>query len=385
MKSVPVSKPALGKRELFGAARSVARGEISGLAGTDVAKFEEKFADFNGSAYAVACSSGTAALHLSLVALGIGPGDEVLVSDTTNMASFFSVIYTGAKPVPVDIRPSSMTMDPEDLRRKVSTKSKAIMPVHLFGQPCDMGKIAEVAEEFGLLVVEDCAEAHGAEFGTKRVGSIGTLGCFSFFANKILTTGEGGIITTNDRGLADELRSLRSLNFGVGSTRFLHRGIGFNYRMSNMQASIGVQQLKRARWLIESRMEVEQVYKDKFIGRDDVSWQKVVGDSASPVTWMAHIAVPNQEIREGLMRALKNKGVETRPGFIPYSLQDGGWARPNGQTWSNSVSRDLAMRTFYLPTWSGMPASLARKVSDLLLRELDRVGPHGLGHHGSGT
>lgn len=370
---IPVSKPAIGVRELAGVIGSVSRGEISGLAGNNIARFERRFADFNGSAHAVACSSGTSALHLSLVALGVGPGDEVLVSDITNMASFFSVLYTGAKPVPVDVLPGSMTMDPKDLRKKVTAKTKAVMPVHLFGQPCDMTRIREVAHEFGLYIVEDCAEAHGAMFGSKRVGSHGTVGCFSFFANKILTTGEGGIITTDDGDLARELRALRSLNFGEGSSRFLHRGIGFNYRMTDMQAAIGLQQLGKADWLIESRIRIEKVYRDALKDREAVTWQTAVNGLASPVTWMSHIALPNEKFRQEIATALYERGIETRPGFVPFSLQDGSWSRPDGQVWQNPVAQGFSRRTFYLPTWAGMPVLLAKRVANRLQRELDRA------------
>lgn len=370
-KNIPVSRPALGLSELAAAARTISRGQISGLAGREIEEFEARYAEFNGTSFAVACSSGTAALHLSLVALGIGPGDEVLVSDTTNMASFFAVIYTGATPVPVDILQSSMTMDPADLRRKVSSRSKAIMPVHLFGQPCDMARISGVAHEFGLHLIEDCAEAHGAEFDAKRVGSFGIAGCFSLFANKIITTGEGGIITTNDADFARELRALRSLNFGEGSKRFLHRGVGFNYRMTNVQAAIGLQQLKKASWLIESRMEVEEGYRFWLRGRTEISWPTKPQMLADSVTWMSHLTLPNEEVRERLMLTLATFGIETRPGFIPFSLQDPAWTQRDRQKWVNPVASDLAMRTLYLPTWSGMPSRLVREVSDRVAYALD--------------
>lgn len=375
MKRIPVSRPSLGLAELFAGGKSIAVGQISGLAGRDIPNFESKFADFNGSAHAVACSSGTAALHLSLVALGVGPGDEVLVSDTTNMASFFAVIYTGARPVPVDIMPSSMTMDPADLRKKINSKSKVVMPVHLFGQPCEMSKVADIADEFGLYVVEDCAEAHGASFEGKNVGSFGIAGCFSFFANKILTTGEGGMITTDNPDYAAELRSLRSLNFGLGSNRFLHRGIGFNYRMTNVQAAMGLKQLKKADWLINSRIEIEETYKERLKNRHEVTWPIKTSHFANPVTWMSHLIVPNEETRESLMNELSKSGVETRPGFIPFSLQKKTWARPQAEESNNPVAKELAMRTLYLPTWSGMPLSLVRRISEKVSCALDVQNP----------
>lgn len=370
----PVSRPSIGKSEFSSVRKALKRGEISGLFGENISDFEERFAEFNGSEFAVACSSGTAALHLALVALGLGPGDEVLVSDTTNMASFFAVLYTGAKPIPVDILPGSMTMDPADLEQKITSRSKAIMPVHLFGQPCDMASILRIANEFNLEVIEDCAEAHGAQFSGKQVGSFGIAGCFSFFANKILTTGEGGMVTTNDSDFAKEMRALRSLNFGDGTSRFFHRGIGFNYRMTNPQAAIGLEQLKRAHWLINSRRDVEAVYRSELKDRSEVVWQSRVSDLASPVTWMAHVILPSEKIREVISVELARVGVETRPGFIPFSLQDEDWANPQGDDFPNPIAKSLAMRTMYLPTWSGMPTRLAKTISSRLIRALEKIG-----------
>jgi perosamine synthetase len=371
-KKIPVSSPAIGHRERSAAAKAVSAGHISGLAGPEIEKFESSFAEFNGSGFAVACSSGTAALHLALVALGLGPGDEVLVADTTNMASFFAVLYTGATPVPVDILPDSMTMDPADLRRKITPSSKAIMPVHLFGQPCDMGAIVQTAEEFGLHIVEDCAEAHGAQHNGRQVGSFGIAGCFSFFANKIVATGEGGMITTNDANFAEDLRALRSLNFGDGTNRFLHRGVGFNYRMTNVQAAIGIAQLKRVDWLTESRQRVEQIYRDRLAGLGSIVWAKPVDEFALPVTWMAHIALPSNFERDRLIVGLAERGIESRPGFIPFTMQKESWARSSTGAFVNPIARDLASRTMYLPTWSGMPERVSRKVASSVALLLDR-------------
>jgi len=367
---IPVSRPFIGISEVWRAASAVGTGKISGLYGEEIEEFERRFANFNGSEFAVACSSGTAALHLSLVALGIGPGDEVLVSDITNMASFFAVLYTGATPIPVDVSELSMTMDPIDLKQKISPRARAIMPVHLFGQPCDMDAIVAIARENQLEIVEDCAEAHGASVGGKRVGSFGVAGCFSFFANKIITTGEGGMITTNNAEFAADLKSLRSLNFGLGSARFLHRGIGFNYRMTNLQATIGIAQLHRVKWLIESRIEVELTYKELLKGFPTLDWQRPATPVSTPVTWMAHLAIPSQELRHQLMEDLKNAGIETRPGFIPFSLQDKSWAISE-TTKENPVSRQFAHRTMYLPTWSGMRRSTTKKVASKVAETLE--------------
>ena len=367
-KVIPVSKPAIGVSDVLRVLKTLGRGEISGLVGNEISKFENRFADFVGTEHAIACSSGTAALHLSLAGLGLGKGDEVLVSDTTNMASFFAVLYTGATPVPVDIDGSSLTMNPDDLSQKVTTNTRAIMPVHLFGQPCNMSAIVQVAQKHKLHIIEDCAEAHGASFGGKKVGSFGLAGCFSFFANKIVTTGEGGMVTTNDSSFAAELRALRSLNFGTGEQRFQHLGIGYNYRMTNLQASIGLAQMQKVEWLIESRRQVESTYKEVLEGTS-ITWQEPVSLEAEPVTWMSHFAAPSQNRRNFLASSLATLGIQTRPGFVPYSLQDESW-RPSA-TQGNSTAVDFAHRTMYLPTWSGMPQKKAKWIADSVLKILE--------------
>lgn len=191
---IPVSKPYMGEREKKYVNAALDSNAISGVFGEFIDKFESEFAEFCDSRYAVSCSNGTTALHLALIAAGVKEGDEVLVSTLTNMASFFAVLYIKAKPIPVDIDIRTLTMDSVDLARKITSKSKAIMVVHLFGHPTDMDPIDELAKKHNLLVIEDCAEAHGAEYKGRKVGSLGNVGCFSFFANKILTTGEGGCL-----------------------------------------------------------------------------------------------------------------------------------------------------------------------------------------------
>lgn len=371
MKVVPVSKPSIGLREIRGVLRSVRRGHISGLFGDEVSHFERRFAEFNGSEFAVACSSGTAALHLSLVALGIGPGDEVLVADTTNMASFFAVMYTGAKPVPIEILESSMTIDVLDAERKVTSRTRAIMPVHLFGQPCDMEKVIDLAERRRLEIVEDCAEAHGASFGGKKVGSFGIAGCFSLFANKIVTTGEGGMITTDDARFAAELRALRSLNFGDGASRFMHRGLGFNYRMTGLQAAIGIEQLRKIDWLVGARIAAEQRYRDWLKQYQQISWQSPAAPASRPVTWMSHIILQTEVKRNSLMSDLSREGIQTRPGFIPFTLQRDlpGSLLENQKV--NSIAAGLAHRTLYLPTWAGISRNIQKKVVSTIENSLE--------------
>ncbi len=349
---VPVSRPYLGQAEKDFVNQAMNANAVSGVFGDFIERFEREFADFCDAKYAVSCSSGTAALHLALVAAGIKDGDEVLVSTLTNMASFFAVLYCGAKPVPVDIDLDTLTLNPLDLERKINSKTRAIMVVHLFGHPTDMDAVNSIADEHGLMVFEDGAEAHGALYKGKKVGGLALASGFSFFANKVLATGEGGMVTTNDELVAAKARNLKALAFGT-SNKFMHVDIGFNYRMTNLQAAIGCGQMTVADKLVDRRVDIANYYsaelKEFDFGHLILPIQK---PWAKSVYWMyhlrlgSHIAVRRSEI----MAELKMNGVETREGFIPYNLQEifinRGWTSPDDCPNANKV----AYSSFYLPT-----------------------------------
>jgi len=348
---IPVSKPSIGFDEKKYVNEALDINAISGVYGEFIDQFELRFANFCNTKYAVSCSNGTTALHLALASSGIKEGDEVLVSSLTNMASFFAVHYLNAKPVPVDIDLKTLTMDPEDLARKVNSKTKGIMPVHLFGHPANMDPINEIAQINNLSVFEDCAEAHGAEYKGEKVGGLSNAGCFSFFANKILTTGEGGMITTNDINLANKARSLKALAFGIGN-KFMHADIGFNYRMTNLQAAVGCGQMDRVDQLIEKRIEISRFYTEQLLGYSDYLYLPIEMSYAKNVYWMYHIVLKGHLVakRSDIMSALKEAGIETREGFIPYNLQkifiDRGWTKSEDCPNANKV----AYASFYLPT-----------------------------------
>ncbi|MDP3655587.1 MAG: DegT/DnrJ/EryC1/StrS family aminotransferase [Brevundimonas sp.] len=348
---IPVSRPHIGAAEITFVNEALQAGAISGLYGTFLDRFETEFAEFCGSKYAVTVSNGTTALHLALAAAGVGKDDEVLVATTTNMASFFAVLYLGAKPVPVDISRPTLTMDPEDLARKISPRSRAIMVVHLFGQPTDMDPINELARQHNLVVIEDCAEAHGAVYKGRTVGSIGHIGCFSFFANKIVTTGEGGMLTTDDPVIAEKARSLKALAFGKRN-KFMHTDIGFNYRMTNVQAAIGCGQMSVIDWLVERRREIGRYYSSRLSAYSDYLDLPVELPGTKNVIWMYHLVLKGilDDKRSAIMAALQERGIETREGFIPYNLQDifveRGWTAPE----ECPVANQVAFSSFYLPT-----------------------------------
>jgi len=348
---IPVSRPHLGEAEINFVNQALQANAVSGIYGTFLESFENQFAEFCGTKYAISCSNGTTALHLAMVSAGVKEGDEVLVSTLTNMASFFAVIYIGAKPVPIDIDLETLTMDPVDLERKITGKTKAIMAVHLFGHPTNMDPINELARQHNLLVFEDCAEAHGATYKGQKVGSLSHAGGFSFFANKVLTTGEGGMVTTDNPAIANKARSLKALAFGAGN-KFMHDDIGFNYRMSNLQAAIGCGQMQVADKLIERRREIAHFYGATLEKYSDHLKLPIQMPWAKSVYWMYHIVLRSHLVakRSEIMVALKNQGIETREGFIPYNLQEifvkRGWTRPEDCPNANKV----AYASFYVPT-----------------------------------
>lgn len=313
---IPIADPLIGNEELKNVIKAVRSGWISSK-GKFIQEFEEEFAHFCGVKYGIAVSNGTAALHLALTALGIGQGDEVIIPTLTFIATANAVNYTGAKPVFVDSHPDYWCIDPRKIEKKITKRTKAIIPVHLYGHPCDMDQIMRIAKKYNLLIIEDSAEAHGAEYKGKRVSSFGEINCLSFYGNKIITTGEGGICLTNDKKLSKNMRILRDHGMDPGR-RYWHEKIGFNYRMTNMQAAIGVAQMKRIEKLIEAKRKIAFSYNKIF--------KKIPGINIPPemnfarsVYWMYSILLDDRfrMDRDKLMIKLIENGVECRPLFYP--------------------------------------------------------------------
>ncbi|TSD02439.1 MAG: glutamine--scyllo-inositol transaminase [Parcubacteria group bacterium Athens0714_24] len=331
-------------------AQAMARGEISGFSDSFIKEFEEKFADFCGTKYAVAVSSGTTALHLAMAALGIKKGDEVLVSTFTNMATFFAVLYQGARPIPIDSDSKTLNINPALLEAKITPKTKAIMVVHIYGHPVDMDPVLEIARKHNLYVVEDAAEAHGAEYKGKKVGSLGDIGCFSFYANKIITTGEGGMVTTNNSELAEKVRSLKTLAFGK-ENKFMHQDIGYNYRLTNVQAAIGVGQMNKVKEIIERKRAMAKFYLENLSGIPEIQLP-VEEPYALNVYWMFNIVLKGKLSgrRAFFINELKKKGVETRDDFVPFNQQEifikQGLTKPEDCPVANSFYQD----GLYLPS-----------------------------------
>lgn len=313
---IPVYTPALDGREEKYVLDAVRSGWISSL-GQYVTRFEQEFAEFCGVAHAVSVCNGTASLHLALHALGIGPGDEVIVPSLTFVASANAVAYTGAKPVFADVDPHTWCIDPDDAARLVTAATRAIMPVHVYGHPADMGAIGALAERHGLHVVEDAAEAHGAQVDGRKVGGLGTIGSFSFYANKIITTGEGGMLTTDDGELAARCRMLRD-HAMPPQKRYWHEEIGFNYRMTNLQAAVGVAQMERIESFIRRKRRIAGIYGEILCGVPGIVLP-AERPGCMNVYWMYSILVepPYGCSRDELIVRLRSKGIDSRPFFHP--------------------------------------------------------------------
>ena len=269
--------------------------------GKYIEKFEDSFSNYIGTKYGISCSNGSTALHLACSALELKKGDEVIVTTLTNIASVNGIIQSGATPVIVDIEEDTWNMDISKIREKITDKTKAIMAVHIYGHPCDMDLIIQLAKEHGLYMIEDVAEAHGAEYKGRKCGSFSDIACFSFYANKVLTTGEGGMCLTNDEKLAEKIRLLRNMAFGPPESRFVHHEIGFNYRLTNMQAAVGLAQTENANKLVEARRNVGLKY-NSFLKDVKELILPVEKDYAKNIYWMYcvilsdKIQLPKEEV-----------------------------------------------------------------------------------------
>jgi len=366
---IPVCEPLLDGREREYVLDCLNGNWVSSL-GRYIPLFEERFSAYCGAVHGVACSSGTAALHLALEALGIGPGDEVIIPSFTLIVSANVVCWTGAKPVLVDVEPDTWCMNPRLIEEKITPRTKAIMVVHMYGHPADMGAIMAIARRHGLRVIEDCAQAHGAEVHGRRVGAVGDVGAFSFYGNKIITTGEGGMVVTNDAAVAQRVALLRDQAFEA--ERFVHRAVGFNYRMTNIQAAIGLAQCQRLDDRVARKIELATVYRGLLSDNNAHLQLPVCKPWAKNVYWMFGVLLKPSFGRTGAeVRAmLAERGVDTRPFFVPmhrqpiYQGRDRRWPDLRGDY---PVSEELAERGFYLPSGPALTREDQCQVSRQLL------------------
>ncbi len=290
--------------------------------GSYIKDFENEFSKFVNCKYGITTTSGTTALHLACKTIGLKKEDEVLVSSSTNMASAFSIDYCGAIPIPIDIDKDTWQMDVNKIEKKINSKTKAIMVVHLFGHPVDMDKVLDIAKKHNLRVIEDCAESHGVEYKGKKVGSIGDIGAFSFYANKTITCGEGGMVVTNSTNLAEKARSLKNLSYGK-KNKFIHEDIGFNYRLPNISAAIGLAQLKKIKEIFSEKDRIYNRYKKNLENLKGVKIPTIKEWATRYIMWVFNLQVDKNfpVSRDELIKKLNEKNIETRNAFVPINKQ----------------------------------------------------------------
>ena len=342
---------------------AIRSGWVSSL-GKYIEDFEASFAKYCGTKYALTTSNGTTGLHLALVTAGIGPGDEVIVPDLTFVATANAVAYTGARPVIVDIQPDTLCICPAAVRRAITPRTKMILPVHLYGHPADMDELNAIAKEHRLLVIEDAAEAHGAEYKGHRVGGLGFAGVFSFYGNKIITTGEGGMITTNDADFYHQAMFLRDQAMSK-KKRYWHDMMGFNYRMTNMQAALGLAQMQSIDDMLRRRMEILGLYR-QVIETSDTVRLNFTANWAKSAYWMICLEVDrfDERTREQFMLRLAENGIDTRPYFYPLTTLP----MYKGNTPPGAASKSVA--GINLPTFHTLSSADIERIGTTVNKQL---------------
>jgi len=339
--------------------------KISGSFGETIPAFEGEFAAYVGCAHGVAVTSGTSALHLAVAALDLPAGSEILISASTNIATALACYHNGCVAVPVDSELETWNLDLDLIESLITPLTRAVIPVHLFGHPVAMDRLMEIAARHNLVVIEDCAESHGASWRGRMTGSFGHMACFSFYANKIITTGEGGMVTTNDPVLAEKLRLLRNLAFG--KPRFLHQVAGFQFRMTGFQAALGRAQFAKIERFIEQRRWVARTYNRLLADVAGIRTPPEL-EGARNVYWMYAItADPTHGIgRDELARYLSDNGVETRTFFCPMNMQPFLRRQTGFRDVACPVAWQLWEQGFYLPSAGSLDEPTIAKIAGLI-------------------
>jgi perosamine synthetase len=358
---IPVSKPSISKKEQDFVSDAVKSGWVSSL-GPYIDEFETRFAVFCGTRFALTVSNGTVGLHLALVAYGVGPGDEVIVPDLTFVATANAVRMASATPVMVDVQRDTYCIDPDQIIRAITPRTRAIIPVHLYGHPANMSVISEIAAHHNLVVIEDAAEAHGASIGATKVGAMADCAVFSFYGNKIITSGEGGMITTDNEEIFHRLRYLRDHAMSK-DVRYWHTEVGYNYRMTNLQAALGLSQLEQIEQFINRRARQLEQYRS-LLNPHGIECNPI--KDAQPVNWMTCAVVDGigREKRDHVINLMREDGVDSRPFFFPISTL------PMYSSRDNPISKMLSESGFNLPTYVELEPEQIELVCTVFLKSL---------------
>jgi len=361
MKSISVAKPKFSGNEEQYLMDCLSSSWISSN-GKYIDAFEKSFADFCDVKHAITVCNGTLALHLALMGLNLKPGDEVLVPTVTYIATANAIKYCGATPVLVDVCSGTLNMDPAQIENKITPKTRGIIPVHLYGYPVEMDAILRIAKDYNLFVLEDAAEAHGAKYRKQKIGSIGNCAVFSFYGNKIITTGEGGMITTNNEVLADKCRFYRGQGMDP-KRRYWFPDIGYNYRLTNMQAAIGLAQIEKIETFLQERLNLAAWYDDALQKLTAHILLPQKEEHVDPVYWMytIYLKTGNEMHRDQVMTALQKHGIETRPVFYPLHQLP-----PYKEQAVYTVADEWAKRGINLPTHSHLTRDEVTYIADTL-------------------
>lgn len=362
---IPVYRPDLSGNERQYVLECLDSSWISSL-GAFIGKFEGAMAETSGARHAISVCNGTVALHLALHCLDIGPGDEVIVPSFTYIASVNTIAQTGALPVFAESRAGDWLLDPADVERRITPRTKAIMPVHLYGAACDMRVLTDIARRHEVKVVEDCAEALGTTIGGQHVGTFGEIGTFSFFGNKTVTTGEGGMVIANDDALAARLRMTKGQGQSL-TRRYWHEMLGFNYRMTNIAAAIGLAQIERLSTVLGRKRSIAAQYRHLSAALP-VTFQVLAAD-VSTSDWLVTLLLPPGTDRDRLMKQMDEKGIETRPAFfcahtMPMHFRDEEFP----------IAQDIAARGVSLPSYPLLSTEDVTRVVDALAEALKIQG-----------
>lgn len=355
MHPIPVNTPLLGGNELKYLTECIETGWISSE-GPFITKFEEQFSQYIGCSHSIAVSNGSAALDIAVKALNIGPGDEVIMPTFTIISPAQSVVTAGALPVLVDSDPLTWNMDVTQIEAKITTRTKAILVVHIYGLPVDIDPIIELAKKYKLKIIEDAAEMHGQTYKGKMCGSFGDISIFSFYPNKHITTGEGGMLLTNSRELADRCKKLRNLCFEPDGPRFVHHEIGWNYRMTNLQAALGVAQLEQLEGFIIKKREIGANYQQGLSFLQEKGYQLPLAktDFSKNIYWIFGLIAPTLAEKENIIAHLTKNKIGTRPFFWCMHEQPVFQKMGLFKNENYPVAERLARNGFYLPSGLGL-------------------------------
>ena len=370
MEKISMSAPDLDESDIQAVLEVLRSGRLA--LGPKAREFEELIAEYIGVKYAVAVSSGTAGLHILVRTLEVGPGDEILVPSFTFSASVNAILYERATPVFVDIEPETYNLDPDDLERKITKRTKAIMAVDIFGHPAEWDRILEIADKYNLKIIDDSCEALGAEYKGKKIGQFGDCACFAFYPNKQITTGEGGIIVTNNSSIAKLARSLRNQGREEMGSWLEHERLGYNYRMDEMSAALGVSQLKKLETFLEKRERVARIYTEKLKG---FSWVRPpVVKPYVRMSWFVYVVTLQEGLdRDTVIGNLEKKGIPARGYFSPIHLQPYVKRIFGYKGGELPVTENIAKRTLALPFHNNLTEEEIEEVLKTLKDVVERV------------